>query len=135
MSNPYKPIDITNEPSYIEKYYKYASVININGESFLLDGSLVKKRGWEIAIFPLDEKHTEFTLETTDIYVFRKNGFKIKIIPRSIFLYPAKDRESLGKAFYLIRDYLMDNRNKDIFQSLDELEENPDLNRFCITCL
>ena len=111
-TNPYYPDKNLYEADYKKNYYKYAAVVNVDNVSYLIDGCLVKLRGWELAIYPLNKKHTDCTLE-------------------SIFLFPAKDKEALSEAFYLVRDFLLDNKRRDIKSCLDELDENPRLTELC----
>ena len=130
-TNPYYPDKNLYEADYKKNYYKYAAVVNVDNVSYLIDGCLVKLRGWELAIYPLNKKHTDFTLESSNINAFKENGIVLDFIPRSIFFFPAKDKEALSEAFYLVRDFLLDNKRRDIKSCLDKLDENPRLTELC----
>ena len=65
-ANPYFPDNNLLESSYKRDYYKYAAVVNVDNTSYLIDGCLVKMRGWELAIYPLNKRYTDFTFEKID---------------------------------------------------------------------
>ena len=130
-TNPYFPDNNLLESAYKHDYYKYAAVVNVDNTSYLIDGCLVKMRGWELAIYPLDKKHTDFTFESSHTDAFKEMGIFLDFTPRSIFLFPAKSKEALAEAFYLVRDFLQDNKKRDIKVCLDELDENLRLNELC----
>lgn len=130
-ANPYMPDNSLLETGYKRNYYKYAAVVNVDGASYLIDGSLVKMRGWELAIYELKKRYTDFTFESSQADAFKKNGVVLDFVPRSIFLFPAKSKEALAEAFYLVRDYLTDNSGRAIKSCLEELDENPRLDELC----
>ena len=130
--NNYKPNPILLDESYRRSYYKYAAVAEINSNSFLIDASPVKLRGWEVAVFPLEKNHTFFNIETDDPEIFSKSYPGLKIIPRSVFLMAVPDKESAKKAFKLIMSAFSTQKEADIDTILSKLNNENALQRLNI---
>ena len=130
--NNYKPNPILLEESYRRSYQKFAAVTEIDRNSFLIDASPVKLRGWEVAVFPLEKNHTLFNIETDDPEVFSKSYPGLKIIPRSIFLMAVPDKAAARKAFELIRSAFSTQKEADIDTILSKLNNENALQRLNI---
>ena len=130
--NNYKPNPILLEESYRRSYHKFAAVADIDRNSFLIDASPVKLRGWEVAVFPLEKNHTLFNIETDDPEVFSKSYPGLKIIPRSIFLMAVPDKAAARKAFELIRSAFSTQKEADIETILSKLNNESALQRLNI---
>ena len=130
--NNYKPNPILLEESYRRSYHKFAAVADIDRNSYLIDASPVKLRGWEVAVFPLEKNHTLFNIETDDPEVFSKSYPELKIIPRSIFLMAVPDKAAARKAFELIRSAFSTQKEADIDTILSKLNNENALQRLNI---
>ena len=130
-TNPYYPDKNLLDSDFKKNYYKYSAVVTVDNISYLIDGCLVKKRGWELAIYPLRKKHTNFLFQTSDYDAFGNKHIVLDFIPRSIFLFPAKDKEALCEAFFIVHDYLITHEKSDIHACLEALDDNPRLNELC----
>ena len=130
--NNYKPNPILLEESYRRSYHKFAAVADIDRNSFLIDASPVKLRGWEVAVFPLEKNHTLFNIETDDPEVFSKSYPKLKIIPRSIFLMAVQDKAAARKAFDFIMSAFSTQKEADIETILSKLNNESALQRLNI---
>ena len=119
--NNYKPNPILLEESYRRSYHKFAAVADIDRNSYLIDASPVKLRGWEVAVFPLEKNHTSLNIETNDPEIFSKSYPELKIIPRSIFLMAVSDKAAARKAFELILSVFCTENEADIDTIISKL--------------
>ena len=130
--NNYKPNPILLEESYRRSYYKFAAVAEIDCNSYLIDASLIKLRGWEVAIFPLTRNHQPFEIETDDPEFFSKKCPELTIIPRSIFLMAVKDKAAAKQSIELIKSVLRTESGTDIENIILKLNSNNALGKLNI---
>ena len=119
--NNYKPNPILLEESYRRSYHKFATVADIDRNSYLIDASPVKLRGWEVAVFSLEKNHTFFNIETDDPEIFSKSYPGLKRIPRSVFLMAVQDKVAARKAFELILSVFCTENEADIDTIISKL--------------